>query len=61
MVIHGGRLLLGAEVRNHLDHRLAMSLAVAGLVAKGSTLIRNARVAEISYPDFWEEMEKLAR
>jgi len=61
MVIHGGRLLLGAEVRSHLDHRLAMSLAVAGLVARGSTLIHNARVAEISYPDFWEEMEKLAR
>jgi 3-phosphoshikimate 1-carboxyvinyltransferase len=61
MVIHGGRLLLGAEVRSHFDHRLAMSLAVAGLVAKGSTLIRNARVAEISYPDFWEELENLAR
>jgi 3-phosphoshikimate 1-carboxyvinyltransferase len=61
MVIHGGRLLLGAEVRSHFDHRLAMSLAVAGLVAKGSTLIHNARVVEISYPDFWEEMENLAR
>ena len=61
MIIHGGRLLLGAEVRSHFDHRLAMSLAVAGLVAKGSTLIHNAGVAEISYPDFWEEMEKLAR
>ncbi|MBC8275429.1 MAG: 3-phosphoshikimate 1-carboxyvinyltransferase [Chloroflexi bacterium] len=60
MVIHGGRLLLGAEVRSHFDHRLAMTLAVAGLVARGSTLIHNARVAEISYPGFWEEMEKLA-
>ncbi|MCJ7654712.1 MAG: 3-phosphoshikimate 1-carboxyvinyltransferase [Dehalococcoidia bacterium] len=61
MIIHGGRLLLGAEVRSHFDHRLAMTLAVAGLVAKGSTLIHNARVAEISYPDFWEEIERLAR
>ncbi|MCX6009842.1 MAG: 3-phosphoshikimate 1-carboxyvinyltransferase [Chloroflexi bacterium] len=61
MIIHGGRLLLGTGVRSHSDHRLAMSLAVAGLVAKGSTLIHNARVAEISYPGFWEEMEKLAR
>jgi 3-phosphoshikimate 1-carboxyvinyltransferase len=61
MIIHGGGLLLGAEVRSHFDHRLAMALAVAGLVAEGSTLIRNARVAEISYPGFWEEMEKLAR
>jgi 3-phosphoshikimate 1-carboxyvinyltransferase len=61
MVIHGGRLLLGAEVRSHFDHRLAMTLAIAGLVASGSTLIHNARVAEISYPDFWKEIEKLAR
>jgi 3-phosphoshikimate 1-carboxyvinyltransferase len=61
MIIHGGGLLLGAEVRSHFDHRLAMALAVAGLVAKGSTLIHNAHMAEISYPGFWEEMEKLAR
>jgi len=61
LVIHGGRRLLGAEVRSHLDHRLAMSLAVAGLVARGSTLIHNARVAEVSYPDFWKAMAKLAK
>ena len=61
MIIHGGRPLLGAEVSSHFDHRLAMTLAIAGLVARGSTLIHNARVAEISYPDFWEEMENLAR
>jgi len=60
MIIHGGRLLLGAEVRSHFDHRLAMSLAVAGLVAKGSTLIHSAGVVEISYPDFWKELERLA-
>jgi 5-enolpyruvylshikimate-3-phosphate synthase len=36
-----------------------MTLAVAGLVARGSTLIHNARVAEISYPGFWGEMERL--
>jgi 3-phosphoshikimate 1-carboxyvinyltransferase len=61
MIIHGGKLLRGAEVRSHLDHRLAMSLAVAGLVATGSTFIRDAHVAEISYPGFWGDGEKLAR
>ena len=60
MVIYGGRALSGAEVRSHSDHRLAMSLAVAGLIADGNTAIRNARVAEISNPDFWKELEKLA-
>jgi 3-phosphoshikimate 1-carboxyvinyltransferase len=60
MTVHGGRLLRGAAVRSHFDHRLAMTLAVAGLAAKGSTLIHNARVAELSYPGFWAEMERLA-
>jgi len=61
MVIHGGRVLLGNEVRSHGDHRLAMSLAIAGLVARGNTSIQNARVAEISNPYFWEELNKLTR
>ncbi|MBN2462032.1 MAG: 3-phosphoshikimate 1-carboxyvinyltransferase, partial [Dehalococcoidia bacterium] len=61
MIIYGDRALLGAEVRSHSDHRLAMSLAVAGLIAGGNTLIQNARVAEISNPDFWKELEELAR
>jgi 3-phosphoshikimate 1-carboxyvinyltransferase len=61
MVIHGGKALLGKEVRSHGDHRLAMSLAIAGLVAGGITSIQNARVAEISNPDFWQELNKLAR
>jgi len=61
MVIYGDRALLGAEVKSYADHRLAMSLAVAGLIASGDTLIQNARVAEISNPNFWEELEKLAK
>ncbi len=60
MIIHGGKPLLGAEVESHSDHRLAMTLAIASLVAKGYTVIRNARVAEISYPAFWEEIARLA-
>jgi len=61
MVIHGGKALLGKEVRSHGDHRLAMSLAIAGLVAGGTTSIQNARVAEISNPAFWLELDNLAR
>jgi len=61
MVIHGGQALFGEEVRSHGDHRLAMSLAIAGLVARGNTSIQNTRVAEISNPNFWEELNKLAR
>jgi 3-phosphoshikimate 1-carboxyvinyltransferase len=61
MVIYGEKELSGGEVRSHGDHRLAMSLAVAALVARGNTTIQNARVAEISNPDFWEELSRLAR
>lgn len=59
MVIHGGRLLSGAEVDTHFDHRLAMSLAVAGLIARGETVITHAQVSQISYPNFWEELLSL--
>jgi 3-phosphoshikimate 1-carboxyvinyltransferase len=61
MVIHGGGRLVGAEVRSYSDHRLAMSLAIAALIAKGPTTIHHAQVADVSYPGFWVQLEKLAR
>ncbi|HIE17926.1 MAG TPA: 3-phosphoshikimate 1-carboxyvinyltransferase [Dehalococcoidia bacterium] len=60
MVIHGGKTLLGTEVNSHFDHRLAMSLAIAGLAAKGETIIHSAQIAEVSYPGFWNEIERIA-
>jgi 3-phosphoshikimate 1-carboxyvinyltransferase len=59
MVIYGGRSLLGTEVDSHFDHRLAMSLAVAGLVAKGKTTIKHAQVTQISYPAFWQTLNQI--
>jgi 3-phosphoshikimate 1-carboxyvinyltransferase len=59
LVIHGGRSLSGREVDSHFDHRLAMSLAVAGLVAKGETVIKHAQAAQVSYPAFWQAMNGL--
>jgi 3-phosphoshikimate 1-carboxyvinyltransferase len=56
MVIYGGKLLSGAEVDSQSDHRLAMSLAVAGLVARGETTIKHAQVAQVSYPAFWQSL-----
>jgi len=58
MVIYGGRPLLGTEVDSHFDHRLAMSLAIAGLVAKGETTIKHAQVAQVSYPAFWQTLQQ---
>lgn len=61
MAIYGGRLLSGTEVESHLDHRLAMSLAVAGLIAKGETTISHAQVAKVSYPAFWQTLQQITR
>jgi 3-phosphoshikimate 1-carboxyvinyltransferase len=58
MVIYGGRPLSGTGVDSHFDHRLAMSLAVAGLVARGETAIKNAQVAQVSYPAFWQTLQQ---
>ncbi len=60
MVVRGGSMLHGAEVNSHHDHRLAMTLAIAGLVAKGETLIRNAGASEISYPGFWQTLKEIS-
>jgi 3-phosphoshikimate 1-carboxyvinyltransferase len=60
MVICGGRLLSGTAVDSHGDHRLAMALAIAGLVAKGETTIKHARAAQVSYPAFWRTLQQIA-
>lgn len=59
MVIHGGNTLMGAEVDSHGDHRLAMSLAIAGLLASGRTIIDHAQVAQVSYPSFWQDLQSI--
>ncbi|NLG32627.1 MAG: 3-phosphoshikimate 1-carboxyvinyltransferase [Syntrophomonadaceae bacterium] len=43
----------GSRVQSWGDHRIAMSLAVAGLFAQGETLIDGCQVVNISFPDFW--------
>ena len=57
--IDGGRLLTGAAVETHDDHRLAMTFAVAGLIARGETLVRDPGSADVSYPGFFRELERV--
>ncbi|MBM4462981.1 MAG: 3-phosphoshikimate 1-carboxyvinyltransferase [Chloroflexi bacterium] len=59
MVIHGRAKLHGATCSSHRDHRLAMALAVAGLIAEGQTVIEHAEAAGISYPSFWQDMTNI--
>jgi 3-phosphoshikimate 1-carboxyvinyltransferase len=60
MVIHGKGKLHGSYTRSHGDHRLAMTLGIAGLLAEGSTDVWDAQVSSISYPSFWEDMRRVA-
>ncbi len=61
MIIRGGRKLHGATVNSHGDHRLAMAFAVAGLVAEGETVIEGAEGVEVSYPAFWQELDRILK
>jgi len=59
IIIRGGGKLNGAVCSSHGDHRIAMALGVAGAIANGETLIEDAGVVDISYPGFWQELERL--
>ncbi len=59
MIIEGGHPLHGAEIDSHLDHRIAMSFAVAALASERETFIKDADCVKISYPKFYEDLFKL--
>ncbi|GIK66744.1 MAG: 3-phosphoshikimate 1-carboxyvinyltransferase [Chloroflexota bacterium] len=58
-VIEGPQRLQGAVVDGHDDHRVAMSLTIAGLLAEGETIVEDARCAHDSFPGFVETMQSL--
>lgn len=59
MIIKGVPSLKGNRCDSHEDHRLAMALAVAGLIAEGETIISRAEAVDISYPEFWKDLGRL--
>ena len=59
LIIEGARTLKGAQVNSRGDHRIAMALAVAGLVAEGETIIEQAECIRTSYPDFARDLAAL--
>lgn len=61
MIIRGGRALHGAVIDSKLDHRIAMTFAVTGLCAEGETEIKGAECVNISYPGFYQDLERLGR
>lgn len=58
-IIDGPTPLIGAPVESHDDHRLAMAMAVAGLVARGQTIVHGAEVTGDSFPGFEVTLQAL--
>ena len=52
--------LRAAEIEPHGDHRIAMAFAVAALGASGATIIRDADCAAVSYPNFFDDLDRVA-
>lgn len=61
MIIAGSHQLCGATLDSHGDHRLAMTWAIAGLVASGHTTLHGAEAVAVSYPEFWNVLERITR
>ena len=61
MIIEGGRDLTGSVINSHLDHRIAMSFAIAGINSFGTTTILGSECVDISYPTFYEDLKMLSK
>lgn len=59
MIIKGNQKIKGGIVYSHFDHRVAMSCAIAALIADDNTTITDADCVGISFPNFYELLEKL--
>ncbi len=59
MIIHGGRSIHGTQIKTYADHRIAMSFAIAGLAADGVTTFDDPDCVVISYPNFYDALQKI--
>ena len=58
-VVNGGKKLTGGHCFSHGDHRIAMTMAIAGIMAEGVTTITGAEAVDVSYPMFWDTLKIL--
>jgi 3-phosphoshikimate 1-carboxyvinyltransferase len=61
MIIEGPVKLTGADCISHGDHRIGMSMAIAGLVAVGETTIHGADAINVSFPGFEQLLTSLVK
>ncbi len=60
LIINGPTPLTGAAVDAEGDHRLAMTFGIAGLIARGDTIVDGADSVDVSYPEFWGRLRRLS-
>jgi len=60
MTIRGVTKLNGCPIESSGDHRVAMAMAIAGLVADGETTILGSESASVSYPGFWDDLDSVS-
>ncbi len=59
MIIRGGKPLHAAEIQSHGDHRIAMAFCIAGLFAKGETIVHGTDCINTSYPGFSHHLDAI--
>lgn len=59
MIINGGKPLTGTTVTCAMDHRIAMSMAIAGINAENETSIPEYSCVNVSYPGFFDSINSL--
>jgi 3-phosphoshikimate 1-carboxyvinyltransferase len=57
--LEGPQMLKGGMITTYEDHRIAMAFAIAGLLSKEKVKIDNPDCVEVSFPGFWQELERL--
>jgi 3-phosphoshikimate 1-carboxyvinyltransferase len=59
MVVTGAGRIFGGTFNAHHDHRIAMTEGIAGLISESPVTVNGSEIASISYPQFWQEIQKL--
>ncbi len=59
LTVHGVHKLNGASLDSETDHRIAMTLAIASIIANHESTITGSDASSVSYPAFWEDLERL--
>jgi len=60
LAIEGSEKIKSATVQSHGDHRIAMSMAIAGLTVEGETTVENTECVNTSFPGFTDLLDKLS-